>query len=371
MLSSDYLTKDVFRLAANMLKADVAIALFLNQPPLMEPEELELSIPCTFALANARGIHKFFRRHPKEPPGREGWPISHMACSVPGMLPPWLVMEDIQLGLCGLYRAIWKSAQMHHSSIYDSGQLQRQLDIWKCELDKISGLWGQPEANATAINYLLRVYSAKEEPDMDGWEKPVVHRIAAIFFNVTMLYHLLSLHLFAEIRLISLIKIGSGSLGQAFNSGLKDMEARSKMQKWASSFEGRSTVMHSIAALKAYEKAIVELSPGSIDPTAHATLSTAAVALRAWMSNTTDACNCGLNLVAATRNFDNEEEKKTWVQHGGHIAADNVPLCKCAEAAWTNRFMGVLLRTGREWDTCGFVARSLSQLREAPRLDVS
>ncbi|KFH42798.1 Zinc finger protein-like protein [Hapsidospora chrysogenum ATCC 11550] len=372
------------RLAASVVKIDVYMALLCNQPPMIQAEELELGLAPTYALFNAAGIDAFFARDREEPADREACSIASMIHSPHTTLPSGTLVEDIVLGFCSTYRGIYTRAQTRRILPHavdtpgvDLGQGEDavKLEAWKMRLDGISHLWIDPQTNAAAISYLVRAYSANADSAQpsanEGWERPALGRIAASVTNASVLYHLLALHLSADIRAVTVTVIALRSLGGrpgvAAAACAPDASTVGTVQRWAVSREARVAVIHSLSILKACESALSTCTVGtpdeSLDPIAHVALSTAAMVLRCWLSNDMVSCQChagdGVQQIPKL-DLDVIPDRDGWVMTGGSVTVDGVPVCPCSVLPWMARF-ALVLRDGRKrWEMSRLVADSLN-----------
>ena len=371
------------RLAASIVKIDVYMALLHNHPPMIQAEELELGLAHTYTLFNAHGIDAFFARDAEEPADREACSIASMIQSPQTTLPSGTLVEDTVLGFCGTYRGIYTRAQTRRilphaadTSGVDLGQGEDavKLEAWKMRLDGISHLWIDPQTNAAAISYLVRAYSANADSAQpsanEGWERPALGRIAASVTNASILYHLLALHLSADIRAVTVAVIGLRSLGGGPGVAAAcapDASTVGAIQRWAVSREARVAVMHSLSILKACENALSTCTVGtpdeSLDPIAHVALSTAAMVLRCWLLNDVVSCQCHAGdgmLQTPKLNLDVIPDRDGWVATGGSVTVDGVPVCPCSAGPWMARFALVLRDGGKRWQMSRLVADSLN-----------
>lgn len=247
-----------------------------------------------------------------------------------------------------------------------------KLEAWKRRLDSISRLWINPQTNAAAIGYLVRAYSAKTDsaqPSADeGWERPALDRIAAGVTNASIFYHLLALHLSADIRAVTVAATGLRSLGGGPGVAAAcapDAPTVGGIQRWAVSREARVAVIHSLSILKACENVLSTMgSEGeSLDPIVHVALSTAAMVLRCWLSNDVVSCQWhagdGMQKMPEL-DMDVIPGRDGWVQTGESVTMDGVPVCPCSAGPWMARFTLVLCEGGKRWEMSRLVADSLN-----------
>lgn len=360
---------DASRLAYNIFKVDVGISLFLNQPPLLTPEELELSVPSTWALNNAYGIDVFFERHPLEPVDREQTPMLEIATNPLGTIASGFLFQDIQLGLLGLYGEIYRWVQVRR--VRDTGmtanccrdlELQAQLQSWNSRLEQICGLWRDPIVNSEHINYVMSAHMGNESPREDGWETPVSKRISRAFFNVSMLHGLLRLYLLMDTRHILSFSTESWNMAQTIAQPTSDPDMTTRLQHWAASWKGRRAVIQSLQILKLYEKAPFMGPEDTMDPFAHMAAATAALTLRCWIKNSTELCQCGVvpgHPTTALR-LEMEADKELWADEGGIAVLEGMPMCVCSLSVWESRFVVAMDRSAKDWEMRKAVLQKLS-----------
>jgi hypothetical protein len=339
---------------------------------MLHPEELLLRITECFCQWNGHGFDVFLQRKPLEPADREQCRMSDMARSPQTSLLSGTLVEDVHLGLHGMVASVWRLSQLRHSnpllSTMQSTEFEllcRQLEAWKYRLDEIYNTVHLRQVGDPALNFLLRAYSRVEEPAEAGWEKPVLARIGAQLTSATMAYHFIGLHLFSDLKNITITTTGSRSLSQMGANAQAVMPASwQALERWASSMEARTAVMHSISALKAYENAVSVAMAQSetLDPLAHSVLSASALLLKAWLSTTTGTCVCGRSLGYAVPPLDWSDhiQRDHWVQGGGIVCVDGTPFCPCALDEWMARFAATLSQGATSWDMRDTVMKSIN-----------
>lgn len=357
------------RLAYNILKVDVGISVFLNQAPLLGPEELELSIPSTWALNNAHGIDRFFERLPNEPQDREMYPMLALATDFHVTVKSGFLFQDIQLGLLGLFGEIFRWVQMRR--LRDAGvtangcrdlELSAQLETWHTHLESICGLWRDPILNAEQIKYVMSAHLGRENPGEEGWETAVSARISRAFFNVSMLHSLLRLYLLTDARTVLSFSTDAWDVGRTTMQPSPDPDISTRLQHWAASWKGRRAVIYSLHVLKSYENAPFSTPGHTMDPIAHMAAATAALTLRCWVKNNSELCKCGIVPGQPHEAFrlELEAEKETWAEEGGIVVLEDMPLCQCALDVWESRFVSALRKNAEDWEMLRTVLKTLS-----------
>ena len=339
------------------LKVDTYLSIVCNQPPIIQVEELELSVPSTLTMWNSLGLDKYFLRQHSEPQDRKQCSMAAMASnSNSGILPGRILFEDAILGLCGTYQRVRRWVQNQALSPARNDVLASQgnalileLENWKSYLDGTSRLWAAPQENAAAISHLSRAYTIDEDKNVPGWEQSVLARISVYFLNATMLYHLAALYLSADISNVILFSTGFRNLAGT-SAAPKESAKAIKLVRWASTQEGRRAVTHSILTLKTYENGLEAIADPSrsMDPIAHVALSTAALICRTWFTVGAMACEC-LALDIPDVDLNDTHEKDQWILEGGPIRVDGSPLCSCEQEVWVARFTSALSTAEARW----------------------
>ncbi|KAI6781443.1 uncharacterized protein J7T54_001405 [Emericellopsis cladophorae] len=356
-------------LSAVAFKVDTYLALLFNEPPLLHAEELQLSLPCTFASENAAGIVRFFQRAKREPPERE-----HIAVADYVLYPEWFeeqmshtALEDINLGLLGCYRDIWRHVQNQrgngHVRLVLAGPLSERLELWKSKLDAISRtLGGTSNTDDTVRRGLAMSYLCLEEPGDPGWEASVLARMAAHFMNATMLYHMLHMHLTMDARVVYAFAIGRWSLVNTAHVP-QSLFNTAALQSWARWPPGRAAVVQALLALRSYENGASMTAGGTnlcSDPIAHVSLATAGMVLRAWFQGREVACCCcpGSTMALPELNLD---DAQGWIENGVSVSVAGVALCRCQWTCWMGRCVEALVKGAALWELRADVIETLRE----------
>ena len=112
--------------------------------------------------------------------------------------PPDLLVEDIELGLCGTLWEVWKIFRpvAKFDPLVDNpafNKLSTQLGAWKARLDAISDLVGQRVSSTekSKLGVLLRAYMGKESRSDPECEQLAVNRITSLIADAALLHCLL------------------------------------------------------------------------------------------------------------------------------------------------------------------------------------
>ncbi|KAL7936486.1 hypothetical protein V8C35DRAFT_295618 [Trichoderma chlorosporum] len=369
------------RLATNMFKLDAYISLLTQQPPSLQREELSLSLTSTFGQWNAYGLDVFFRRWPSEPMERSQYRVCDLALGSTQPISPVILVEDLQIRMMGVTNYVWILNKMRgnpNPSLCVSSEqrelISARLKRCKLQLDGMTSIWKEPEQHKMHIDFLLRAYSAQEEPFHDDWEKPVRDRFFSFVFSATMLYHLLNMHIYADVHsyMQNLPVVSSPGVTPANLSSTPPIN-NAEIHDWATSQEGRIAVSHAIFAYRVYGSTTSGPSNPKaevIDPIAHMTIAAGAAILWTWIQSNTSACTCLNMTLAGELDFGfvplgagKSPEVDHWIRNGGNLWLHGVHLCKCNVDVWLSPFAAILSHGAKKWEVGNAFAQKLwSQL---------
>lgn len=364
------------RLAHCTFQIDTYLSLLCNQPPLLRHDELDLGLTSTFAMWNAYGLHIFFPRHRTEPWRRGAYKMSCLDPASQQHLPSGILVEDIQVCLMGTLNGIWVVQQLRRNrndaAARKADAIARQLKLCKIQLDTVEDALERPELHGQYADFLLRAYSGKGLPSEPKWRQRVLDRLYSAIFSARMLYHLLNVHLHADVQTMrDVAQISPLSEPESGSTSPTWQRKAMQIQEWAISTDSRAAVLHAMYVWRTYQEASpgLELRREPSDPIAYMALSAAATVLWAWTMNAVDACICApelskVNIGAGPLNAAMGPGIDEWVLHGGSsIILHGMPVCKCNAATWLTRFAEGLARGGQRWEMGSIVANTcLSKL---------
>ena len=352
-------------LAAYLYKIDSYFNILRSQPALLMPEELQhYPLPSTYSLYNSDGLGIWDSRLSIEPPGRSERYIHRMLSSplLDGgkeIEDGLLLVEDIQLGLCAIYgRVLDLSDRLRHSlDINNAIQrdiLRRHLEFWKDHLLKKSHFQSTPIGLPRDVHMSIRFYYGLEPHSTDSdWQSIVFSRAKDLYFDARMLYHLLCLNLYADIRSIrqTARDLIPDSMATAYGEPYR--QARQKRQanlrEFTRTHNMRRALCHSSSILAAFNN-LPAPEKRLVDPISYVALSTAALIVWAgcvYGDHKCDLCSKsgasgGLPIVNISNFGDmmkEETERDTWIEKGGGlIALDGIPFCLCMRDILVKRF---------------------------------
>ncbi|KAH6609809.1 transcription factor zn [Trichoderma cornu-damae] len=365
------------RLATSIFKLDTYMSLLTQQPPLLQREEMGLGLTSTFALWNSYSLDAFLRRWPFEPLERSQHKMRDLALGSRQPISPTILVEDIQTRMMGVTNYVWILSEMRGNpnpalcvSPDQKELISARLKRCKLQLDGMTSVWEEPDQHKMHIEFLLRAYSAAEEPFHENWEKPAQGRFLSFVFSATMLYHLLNMHIYADVHSFMRNLPAVASPGVTF-SGLSSAAPMNKAEihDWATSMDSRIAVSHAIFAYRAYGSASSspsDLRPEAIDPIAHMAIAAGAAVLWTWIQNKAAACSCTGMPLAGELDFgfvplgaEKSPEVDHWMRHGGNIWLHGVRVCRCNVDVWLSPFAAILSQGAKKWEIGDVFAQRL------------
>ncbi|KAK3314129.1 hypothetical protein B0H66DRAFT_607363 [Apodospora peruviana] len=283
------------RLAAYLFKLDSYLSLLTTEYPTLRPSELTIGLPSTGAIYDAPHMLKMMSRLPQEPVGRDEH--DRRLCDVlktPNWLPPdAFLVEDCTLGFCSSVAQLWKYcylARRNRSLPSDAptskAELLGTLTIWKQHLDAVvrrCELGASPitlleNATTDATTFPLRAYCGRASDSA----ALALERAQALACEATILYHVLSLHLHADLKVLGLIVEDLRTAGPGQAPSVKLSEQRIWAREWARSADGLTAMDLAVSIL---DEAlwIPDDKKRVMLPLADAALDAASVVMRAWI----------------------------------------------------------------------------------------
>ncbi|EHK44884.1 hypothetical protein TRIATDRAFT_242742 [Trichoderma atroviride IMI 206040] len=365
------------RLTTNLFKLDTYISLLTQQPPSVQREEMSLGLTSTFALWNAYGLDVFFRRWPSEPLERSSYKICDLALGSQQPISPVMLVEDIQIRMMGVTNYVWILSKMRGNpnpalcaSADQKELIATRLKRCKLQLDGMAALWMDPEQHKMHIEFLLRAYMGSEEPFHNDWEKYSRGRFFSYVFSATMMYHLLSMHIYADAQSYMQNLPGITSSLAPCGITLPNPPNTAEIKEWAMSMDSRIAVSHAIVAYRVYSGHVSpsELKAEVVDPIAHMTIAVGAGILWTWIQNNGMTCTCdcmnvplvdGLDFGFVRLETGKSPEVESWIRTGGDVWLNGVQVCKCNVGVWLSPFAAILAHGARKWEIGNAFAQKL------------
>ncbi|KAH8654054.1 hypothetical protein BGZ60DRAFT_386749 [Tricladium varicosporioides] len=291
------------RFAMYLYKLDNYLSLIRDRPPLLLPEELHFSLPSSLSHWDSDGLCMWEKRLSAESV-RDKRLMTEVIRSNTDSLNPTgelQLIEDVQLCMCSLQFRIWMLAQVSGTSspsdpanVYPRDSLQRRLDAFKSQLDRMALQPGDATHHRQNSNSIFRFYYGYEDQSQPGWETIVTARMKDLGFDALMLHHLLNLNLHADIR--SLRQLASDQDITDFSGLPEDRQFlyKQRMRTAASWSESASARRSLFSAVSVMTHQCLERS-GTVhkranDPIAQVALATSALIIWAYCKFSPPRC---------------------------------------------------------------------------------
>ncbi|CAM1508856.1 Fc.00g025950.m01.CDS01 [Cosmosporella sp. VM-42] len=294
------------KLAGLVFQLDTYLALAHGQPPMLHRQEMNVELSPTFSLWNAFGIMVCSKRLSEEPAGRTASMISEMTKSPGSFKSSPLLIEDIQLGMCGILQTVWVLAESFPVLVID------KLDSWKTELDKTNDLINADNFTTGGTNYLLLAYRGEENSATAALE-----RITTLLQDAMVLYYFLKLYALSGLRI-------SGD--DVLRKKIEDPPT----QAWKPSINGREALICALEMLKTMEG--FHPSAACLNPLIWHALTAGANLTKELTSG--QICECQMKEGQTRTNLDSQRNPEM----DGPVVFDGVLVCVCNLDIWMARF---------------------------------
>ena len=349
------------RLSSCLFKVDSYLNILRGQPELLTPEELHFTLPSTFALWNAAGLNIFEIRYSIEPQSRSQTTICRIirepALESFARIDGLMLVEDIQLGICAMHSNIWQllermrdSPENEVSIAIERDSLKRRLEAWKHWLVQIP-IQQMDHIDFSQEQHLaMRYYYGIEDHSQPGWQWIVFNRPKNLIYDTLTLYHLLNLHLYADIRTLTQLAKDKNLVDPTRVLGEKYLKASERREgstrAWVESTSMRRALCHATDILVSYNN-IPSLENNQVDPIAYVALSVGALVIWAYCMFSGKGCpdcisegqvlpSTGAPIIELTKwsgprtSQIFEKDKETWIEMGGYRGAlTGLLLCRC------------------------------------------
>ena len=306
------------RLLVLTFQFDAYFALAHEKPPILHRQEVGVDLPSTFAIWNSHGLDILAKRQLEEPPGRSGFQVSEMTNFPGSFTSSNLLVEDVQLGLCGFLQAIWVLKQSFPSKTRESlgtdfqrTMLIETLEAWKSELDKINELADERNIISDAARYLFLAYRGKDDSVTASLE-----RTTTLVQDGMILYYYLKMYHYADLNVSEAV-------------GLMKQIEHPRMENWRTSKQAREAVVCALQILKIVDS--IGASSASLNPLIRHALAIGINVTRVVVS--CQKCECSTKAQHATT-----MNLRQWTEIDGPICIDGTPVCVCKLNLWTERF---------------------------------
>jgi hypothetical protein len=349
------------RLSTCLFKIDSYLAVLRGQPELLMLEELFFTLPSTFALWNAQGLDIWQIRHSIEPESRSQTNICRIIRqpTLESFTPDegLMLIEDIQLGICAMHSKVWhlrerirEGPDQEISNAIERDALKRRLDAWKHLIFRIPIQQTDHMDFSQEQHLAMRYYYGIEDHSDPGWQLLVFDRPKTLILDTLMLYHLLSMHLFTDIRTLTQIAKDKHPPNPEGVSGEMYFKAKERREEstrtWTKSAAVRRALTHATDILVSYNN-VSGLENSQIDPIAFVALSVGALIVWAYCMHNGNVCPDCISegqilpfldapVVELTKwsgpktSQVFERDKETWIEMGGCPGAlTGLLLCRC------------------------------------------
>jgi len=342
-------------------------------------EELYFSLPSTFCMFNGPGLHMWEARLPDEPVQRNQETVSSMIGdrSFSSIIQPFILVEDIQLGMCASQVVIWQYSEKIQSSLeQDINSLIHQkslrdgLNSWKSVFDQTTIEGSETATQGKTNNIPMKYYYGVEDHSKAGWQEVVMNRPQSLLFDTAMLYHLFGLHIHANIRSFELLAAGKVDCRIGIKGdGLLERYPEDRARQWTNVACSRRAIWHASNVL-AIHRSNSGLSFGQVhylDPIAHVAIAVSSLVVWAYCFFNEKGCTrcigpAGLSVeVEVLDILTNAEKSEKWIEFGGGALLDGHNFCLCNIEKLIHVFQQCLPSGAQKW---GFV-ESLSPVLKA------
>lgn len=340
---------------------DAHLSLHCRQPPLLRQEELDLSLPSTYAIWSSSDLTVFFDRIQAEPWQRRDVRLSNADMTPYRPALSQLLIEDVQLAILGSQYRIWLLKEQYRNrcrfGVESADQIEAHLKLCSLQLDDLAHSLEIPIQDQQRADFLLRAYSGKDKCSDSEWRQAALDRFHRRMLTARVLYHLLSLHLLADVEALEEIALASSSNGLASTDARGDELQTVSAQKWALSLQSRAALGHALSIVKLYREATQRPGwrDGPKDPIVSMALLAGAPVLWAWCMYAPDAdmpvpapAQLPSQLSAGMACIGPELEC-AFAQRGG-FTLEGLPVGRCSIVACLGRFADAMVEAGPSWE---------------------
>ena len=280
-----------------------------------------------------------------------------------------VLVEDIQLGLCGMQSNIWKMTEQTRRNTGKDTAAQRdtlgqRLESWYLLLLRLPFRPSDHMSFGQDQYMAMRFYYGFEDHAVNGWQVAVLARPKGLFFDAIMLYHLLALELYADIRIFRqhAHDLSSSDLLTIFGQDyLQDRLRREAVtREWTNTRYARRALCHCTSAFVTYNN-LPEGEKKMVDPIAYVALSVGALLMWNYCTFSNHYCKfcppeTSMNVVLDNvpmveltkwrENLDDDahqNEIEMWIKIGGcRPALAGIQLCYCNRDGLVGKFRACL-----------------------------
>ncbi|KAI5462054.1 hypothetical protein BGZ63DRAFT_463172 [Mariannaea sp. PMI_226] len=350
------------RTIAALYKIDAYMSIARWQPPTIHREELDVALPSTFALWNAHGLDVFFKRLPREPADRTSYKLSEITSNPKSRARSLLLLEDVQLALCGLSPGIWNHLQITRRTgkvgLESLRSLAWHLEMWKAEMERISHLCSQTYGTEETAGLPFVAYLGRFTEDPVKERLFATLQIKSLVSEGLILYHIQGLQLYADLRTMNAVALYLAAPPPNEPCTPPRIENyQAQLHEWAVTTESRRALLHAIEVLRMRETGLGgdDVPEKDFDPVANLAVSLSALVVWAWTTYADTTCSClpgmdHINIGVDPPDLQSTERLESWIHGGGTAAVHGVAFCRCVLDGWMARYAAALPQGDRVWE---------------------
>ena len=369
-----------FRIVTSLYKVDTYLAIVRDNPPFLHREELDVSLTSTYSLWNCYGLDIFFKRLPNEPSDRAGFKLSEVLANARTPARSLLLIEDVQLGFCGLNMRLWHHAQVRRrgtgtgpQSVDSQASLAWHLECWKDELKRVSSSCIQSIVEGRTNEFPFIAYLGRGDEDPGRCKMIAISQIKSLASETLHVYHIEGIQLYSDLKTIRAVAnyVRESSLSNN-NLPPRIQKYLSQLKSWVGTPDSRKALLHAIAVLEAREQDTNNQDSQlerPLNPIAHVAACLSAMVLWAWVMFAEQACSCipgrnHVNIGVDPPDLQSTAQLETWIQAGGTAALHGIAVCRCLVDGWMRRFAATLPQADQEWELGYSIAPVLRSFRQ-------
>ena len=281
---------------------------------------------------------------------------------------PFVLVEDIQLGMCASEADIWQySEKIQNSLEHDISSLIRQkslregLNSWKRLFDQTSIEDPEPTMQGMSNKIPMKYYYGVEDHSEVGWQEIVLNRPRSLLFDTAILYHLFGLHIHANVRSFeTLASCKKEPRITTSQDGIFGKEHRAR--HWTNVVCSRQAIWHAsniVAIHRSRYGRLAGQAKGineSLDPITHVAVAVGSLVMWAYCCFNEKGCAQCVGPAGTSVEVElmdiltKSEESEKWIELGGLAAMDGHTLCRCNVEKLVQVFQNCLPSGVQKWD---------------------
>ncbi|KAH7230330.1 hypothetical protein B0J15DRAFT_410766 [Fusarium solani] len=339
------------RLAFHAMRCDSYFQYLCYYPPVLRPEELCLTLPCSNLLWEVPTLSLWLHAKLDEPKGRISRNFASLLFDAISndesrrARMPNLLEEDYLFGLCAIQPWIWEQVQRGRLSHQQPrGSLQRSDPSYlDCDAAPDKGL-----CDRSYWRHQLDLWRVSYDQDKElGFKSSSIFHIITLRFNCRLFYHLSYLALYTDLQLIDDISINRSL---PFSGAIR-RKREAAAEAWATTSDARLAMWHAGQILKVWHEELTastakDFTPGT-DIISYVALFKAGIVTWAYTRATRSCDLCrietelgqppAISVLDLTGNSE-AADLETWIDGGGREAIGGTLVCACNLADLVGRF---------------------------------